>query len=88
MILRSNVRPAEGFGAKEYEQAVRDRQLGIMHFLCDDVLELSKLRRRVLSAAYVRNHVINTTAYELKHEGKHLLTVAYKGTLPEPHLRP
>ena len=88
MILKSNVRPAEGFGAKEYNEAFDNRELGTMHFECSDRHELNALRRRILSAAFVRHHIIHTTASYLEMQDIHLLTVTYKGTLPPPHLRP
>lgn len=88
MILKSNVRPAEGFGAKEYNEAFENGELGTMHFECSDRDELNALRRRILSAASVRYHIIQTTAGYLERQGIHLLTVTYKGTLPPPYLRP
>jgi len=79
------------FGAKEYHEAVASGQLGRMHFRCKDEDSMKRLRNRVLSAARLKGHILQTTLTwvdEYKPEGYCILTVSNRGTLPPPHERP
>ena len=85
------IHDADAFGAKEYHEAVASGQLGRMHFKCKDEDSMKRLRNRVLSAGRLKGHILETTLTwvdEYKPEGYCILTVAYRGTLPPPHLRP
>ena len=85
------IHDGETFGAKEYHEAVASGQLGRMHFKCKDEDSMKRLRNRVLSAARLKGHILQTTLTwvdEYKPEGYCILTVSYRGKLPPPHERP